>query len=103
VVMATEDWRNEATAALFDAIVALDSRESAARFFRDLCTRHEIEEISQRWAVVRKLAEGYPYRQIASETGASTATIVRINQWLRHGTGGYREMLERLDLSREKQ
>jgi len=102
MVMGTEDWRNELTASLFDAVLALDTREEAARFFRDLCTRHELEEISQRWAVARKLAEGHPYREIAAETGVSTATIVRINQWLRHGTGGYQEMLDKLGIGQEK-
>ena len=96
MVMTGDDWRNDATAALFDAVATLDSREEAAHFFRDLCTRRELEELSQRWAVVRKLAEGHPYREIAAETGVSTATIVRINQWLRHGTGGYQGMLDKL-------
>jgi TrpR-related protein YerC/YecD len=96
MVMASDDWRNDATAALFEAVVTLDSRDEAAHFFRDLCTRRELEEISQRWAVVRKLDAGQPYREIAAETGVSTATIVRINQWLRHGTGGYQHMLDKL-------
>jgi TrpR-related protein YerC/YecD len=100
MVMASDDWRNDATAGLFDAVVTLDSREEAAHFFRDLCTRRELEEISQRWAVVRKLAEGLPYREIAAATGVSTATIVRINQWLRHGTGGYQDMLDKLHIGR---
>lgn len=94
MVTATEDWRNEATAALFRAIVSLETTEEAARFFRDLCTRRELEEMSQRWAVVRLLSQGKPYREIANDTGVSTATIGRINQWLRHGTGGYTAMLE---------
>ena len=101
MVMASEDWRNDATAALFDAVVRLESRDEAAAFFRDLCTRRELEEISQRWAVVRKLAAGHPYREIATETGVSTATIVRINQWLRHGTGGYKHMLDKLNIDQE--
>ena len=101
MVMASEDWRNDATAALFDAVISLESRDDAANFFRDLCTRRELEEMSQRWAVVRKLADGHPYREIAAETGVSTATIVRINQWLQHGTGGYQEMLDRLGIGQE--
>lgn len=103
MVMASDDWRNDATAALFEAVVTLDTRDEAAAFFRDLCTRRELEEISQRWAVARKLAAGHPYREIASETGVSTATIVRINQWLRHGTGGYQQMLDRLNIGQETQ
>ncbi len=101
MVMANEDWRNDDTAALFDAVIALETREDAAHFFRDLCTRRELEEMSQRWAVVRLLDAGHPYRAIAAETGVSTATIVRINQWLRHGTGGYQAMLDRLELGQE--
>lgn len=97
MVMETEDWRNDATASLFDAVVSLQSREEAAHFFRDLCTRRELEEMSQRWAVVLKLAGNHSYREIAAETGVSTATIVRINQWLQHGTGGYQAMLDRLE------
>lgn len=103
MVMASDDWRNDDTAALFDAVLVLDTREEAAAFFRDLCTRRELEEMSQRWAVVRKLAVGNPYREIATETGTSTATIVRINQWLRHGTGGYQQMLDKLEIGQEKQ
>jgi TrpR-related protein YerC/YecD len=96
-----DDWRNESTASLMDAIVRLETRDEAARFFRDLCTRHELEEMSSRWEVVRRLGEGHSYRQIHDLTGVSTATITRIAQWLRHGTGGYREALERSDLPTE--
>ena len=101
MVMAGDDWRNDATAALFEAVVTLKTRDEAAAFFRDLCTRRELEEISQRWAVVRKLAAGHSYREIAAETGVSTATIVRINQWLRHGTGGYQQMLDQMKIGQE--
>ena len=93
--LSSEDWRNDETAALFDAIITLDQRDEAAAFFRDLCTRRELEEMSSRWAVVRLLDAHIPYREIAERTGVSTATITRINQWLQHGTGGYRSMLDR--------
>ncbi|NQV06774.1 hypothetical protein HQ535_09490 [bacterium] len=94
----TANWTSGDTTALFDAILALDTVDETEQFFRDLCTLHEIEELSQRWAIARKLNEGLPYRQIADETSSSTATVTRINQWLRHGTGGYRLMLDRLAL-----
>ena len=99
--LGTDDWRNEATASLMDVIVSLSSCDEAARFFRDLCTRHELEEMTSRWAVVRKLAEGHSYREIHDLTGVSTATITRIAQWLRHGTGGYGEALTRSGLDQE--
>ena len=94
----TDEWRNDSTASLMDTIIALDDRETAAHFFRDLCTRRELEEMSARWSVVRSLGEGHSYREIQSLTGVSTATITRIAQWARHGTGGYLDALERSDL-----
>ncbi len=89
-------------ASLLDAFVTLPDRESAERFLRDLCTRRELEEMASRWAVVRRLAAGASYRGIRDETGVSTATITRINDWLRNGTGGYGEALERLDIKQEQ-
>jgi TrpR-related protein YerC/YecD len=91
-----DDWKTDDAGALFDAILRLDSREQAERFFRDLCTLTEIRDMAQRWAVVRLLDEGMHYAQISRQTGASTATITRIASWLNHGEGGYREALARL-------
>ncbi len=64
---------------------------------RDLCTRKELEEMSHRWEAVKLLDQGIPYREISDRTGLSTATITRINQWLQHGTGGYRAMLSKIE------
>ncbi len=100
---ATEDWTNEDTDALFEAILALETQEEAEAFFRDLCTLRELDEFAHRWAVARLLARGLPYREIAKEAGSSTATVTRINQWLQHGTGGYRLLLDRLGLIPEEE
>ncbi len=97
-----DDWRNDATAALFDTVLALEDREEVAAFFRDLCTRHELEEMTARWEVARLLSTGMSYREINAVTGVSTATITRINQWLQHGTGGYRLGLERMGIIEEE-
>ncbi|MDQ3449207.1 MAG: YerC/YecD family TrpR-related protein [Chloroflexota bacterium] len=91
----TGEWRSPTTDDLLDAIVALPDRESAAVFMRDLCTLKELHDMAQRWTVVQLLDKGRHYGEISRETGASTATITRIAQWLRHGAGGYREALER--------
>lgn len=91
-----QDWRTPDVESLFDAILALESRDQAERFFRDLCTLNELHDMAQRWAVVRLLDAGRHYAEISRETGASTATITRIASWLNHGEGGYREMLDRL-------
>ena len=102
MAMTGEDWRGEDAVALFDAILSLEDGAEAERFFRDLCTRRELEEMVQRWTVVRRLSAGLHYREISSEIGVSTATITRINQWLQHGTGGYGLVLERLGLVPEE-
>lgn len=89
------EWRTDATDDLLDTILALPDRPAAERFFRDLCTLRELHDLAQRWHVVRLLEAGMPYTEISRTTGASTATVTRIAQWLHHGTGGYREALGR--------
>jgi TrpR-related protein YerC/YecD len=91
-----ESWRDEASEQLFEAILGLESADEAAAFFRDLCTLNEIHDMAQRWAVVRLLDAGMHYAEISHRTGASTATITRIAQWLHHGEGGYLKALARL-------
>jgi TrpR-related protein YerC/YecD len=93
---AAEPWRDDATRELIEAILRLDSTDEAAAFFRDLCTLGELHDLAQRWAVVRLLDQGMHYAEISHRTGASTATITRIAQWLHHGEGGYLKALERL-------
>ena len=65
------------------------------RFLRDLCTRGELEALAHRWQIVRLLDEGVPYVEIAERVHTSTATVTRVAQWLRHGTGGYQLVLRR--------
>ena len=90
-----EEWRDDAATELMEAIAALPDRAAAERFFRDLCTLRELEEMAQRWRVAQLLEAGWHYLPISKETGVSTATVTRISQWLRHGTGGYAEALSR--------
>ncbi len=92
----TEEWRDQASSELFEAILRLESVDEASAFFRDLCTLGELHDLAQRWAVVRMLDAGMHYAEISRQTGASTATITRIAQWLHHGEGGYAKALERL-------
>ncbi|HEY5651251.1 MAG TPA: YerC/YecD family TrpR-related protein [Acidimicrobiia bacterium] len=94
-----DDWQTKATDELLATIVRLGTVEEAAAFMRDLCTRKELEEMSHRWEAVKLLDQGIPYREISDRTGLSTATITRINQWLQHGTGGYRQMLTKIEES----
>ena len=94
-----DDWQTKSTDELLATIVRLGTVEEAAAFMRDLCTRKEVEEMSHRWEAVKLLDQGIPYREISDRTGLSTATITRINQWLQHGTGGYRQMLTKIEES----
>lgn len=80
---------------LFSAMLELKSVGEFKKFFRDLCTRAELEAMSERWQVVQLLLAGVPYREISKQTGASTATVTRVAQWLNHGEGGYQLVLKR--------
>lgn len=94
-----QDWAlSDDAQSLIKAIITLDDSGGAQRFFRDLCTTRELEEMVARWAVVRGLAKGASYRALHDTTGVSTATITRINDWVRNGTGGYGEALDRLGI-----
>ncbi len=90
-----DSWRTAQAEALFVAVLRLQTVDEAARFFRDLCTLRELQELANRWQVAQLLDEGLHYAEIAERTGASTATITRIASWLRHGEGGYRLLLDR--------
>ena len=91
-----DDWRTPETEDLLQALTRLETTEEAGAFLRDLCTRREVTEMSHRWHIVRLLDQGIPYREIAERSGASTATVTRVAQWLNHGMGGYRLVLERV-------
>jgi TrpR-related protein YerC/YecD len=80
---------------LADAVLTLRDRDEAQRFLRDLCTLPELEALAHRWQTVRLLEQGVPYVEIAERVPTSTATVTRVAQWLRHGTGGYRIVLDR--------
>src|SRR6478672_9586386 len=95
LVESGEEWLDDASTELMGAIAALPDRAAAERFFRDLCTLRELDEMAQRWRVAQLLEAGWHYLPISKETGVSTATVTRISQWLRHGTGGYAEAFSR--------
>jgi TrpR-related protein YerC/YecD len=86
---------------LADAVLSLRTRDEAQRFLRDLCTLPELEALSHRWQTARLVDRGVPYLEIAERVPTSTATVTRVAQWLRHGTGGYRIALDRLDGDRK--
>ena len=82
---------------LFEAILLLDNVEECYRFFEDICTIAEIKALGQRLEVARLLREGRTYNDISELTGASTATISRVNRCLNYGADGYNMILDRLE------
>ena len=82
---------------LFKAILALESPEECYSFFEDLCTVPELKAMSQRLAVAHMLSHKQVYSDIVAQTGASTATISRVNRSLNYGCGGYKLLFDRLD------
>lgn len=84
-----EKLRDEKTDLLFRAILSLDNLEECYRFFEDLCTISEIQEMSRRMTAAQLLSDGYIYNEIADQTGLSTATISRVNRSLIYGCDAY--------------
>ena len=86
---------------LFQAILKLQTIEECQAFFDDLCTIKEIQDLSQRFDVANMLDEGKNYQEISRATGASTATICRVNKCLNYGSHGYRIILDRIKKQEE--
>lgn len=81
---------------LFEAVLCLKTKEECYDFFEDLCTVNELLSLSQRYEVAAMLKERKTYLEIAEKTGASTATISRVNRSLNYGNDGYDLVFERL-------
>ncbi len=93
--------RSESVVKLSEAILLLENQEECLKFFEDLCTIKELKSIAQRFEVAQLLTNGKKFNEIVQQTGASTATIARVNRSLMFGAGGYDIILKRLDKSRE--
>lgn len=88
--------KSDAVDFLFDAILCLESREECYSFFEDLCTVNELISISQRLQVAAMLKNHSTYLEIAEKTGASTATVSRVNRSLNYGNDGYETVFGRM-------
>ena len=87
---------------LFKAILSLETREECYDFFEDLCTVQELKTLSQRIVVAKMLSEKSVYTDIVEQTGASTATISRVNRSMKDGNGGYDMVFNRIKLQNKK-
>ncbi|MDD2502933.1 MAG: YerC/YecD family TrpR-related protein [Clostridia bacterium] len=88
--------KDDQTDKLFDAILLLEDQDECYRFFEDLCTINELKSLAQRLEVAIMLREKNTYQEIAGKTGASTATISRVNRSLIYGADGYNLILDKL-------
>jgi TrpR-related protein YerC/YecD len=88
--------KDDMTDKLFEAILLLENIEECYNFFEDICTVAEIKALAQRLEVAKMLRDGRTYTDIVERTGASTATISRINRALNYGADGYKTILDKL-------
>ena len=93
--------KDKNTDLFFDAILHLKSVDECYDFFEDLCTVNELKSISQRIVVAKMLREKKVYSDIVDETGASTATVSRVNRSLQYGCGGYDLVFDRMNGEKE--
>ena len=89
-------YENEGFRLLVKTLISIESEEECRRFLDDLMTRKEMADIAQRMLVVKMLSEQSVYNRIVEETGASTATISRVNRAYLYGSGGYADMLRKI-------
>ena len=103
MIIKLEDYQNmnkkihtDSVDHLFEAVLCLQNKEECYSFFEDLCTVNELLSLSQRFEVASMLRDKKTYLEIAEKTGASTATISRVNRSLNYGDDGYEMVFERL-------
>lgn len=97
-----KEFHSESIREFFRALLLLENEEECSKFFDDICTVKELQDISQRLEVAKMLAAGKNYQTVSGETGASTATISRVNRCLVYGDGGYMSIIKRLAETEEK-
>lgn len=99
----SKNIRTMAVDHLFEAILSLKNSEECYIFFEDICTVNELLSLSQRFEVARMLRNHNTYLEIAEQTGASTATISRVNRSLNYGNDGYDMVFARMNSINKKE
>ena len=87
---------------LFETILNLKDKEECRAYLEDLCTVKELQDMAQRLDTAVLLSRGYSYKKIMEQVDVSTATIGRVSKCLNYGTGGYRNVIEKLDAQEER-
>ena len=88
--------QSESLDRLFEAILNLKTTDDCYKFFEDICTIKELQDMAQRLDVAFLLTEGINYQKISQEVNVSTATISRVSKCLNYGTGGYKAAIEQI-------
>jgi len=91
-------WDKKKNNELFEAVLALKTKDECNKFFRDLCTLEEMAGLTDRWQMVKLIVKGMSYRDIADKLSVSTTTVARVANWLNQGKGGYRLIVKRLKI-----
>ena len=99
----TKKPKKEHSDILYESILTLQDRDECRKFFEDLCTVAELQAMEQRFEVALLLSDGMIYNDILEQTGASSATISRVNRSLNYGADGYKNVLPRAKELRKKQ
>lgn len=94
--------RTQAVKDLFEAILTLENEEECFDLFEDVCTVNELLSFAQRFEVAKMLKTGHTYMEVAEQTGASTATISRVNRSLNYGKDGYEMVFARMKSMQEQ-
>jgi TrpR-related protein YerC/YecD len=99
-MLQNENYPTKDMTELFQAILSLKTTTEAEQFFRDLFSMKELDEFSKRWQMVKQLIDKKSYATISKNLKTSTATVTRVAQWLKHGTGGLAHVAKRQFSSR---
>ena len=90
-------FHSESVDTLVKGLLKLETEEECYAFLEDVCTIKELQDMAQRFDVALKLSDGFNYNQVSQETGASSATISRVNKCLMYGNNGYKTIIDRLN------
>ena len=89
-------FHSEAVDTLVKGLLKLETEEECFAFLEDVCTIKELQDMAQRFDVALKLSDGFNYNQVSAATGASSATISRVNKCLMYGNNGYKNVIDRI-------
>ena len=91
-----KNFHSESVDTLVKGLLKLETEEDCFAFLEDVCTIKELQDMAQRFDVALKLSDGFNYNQVSKETGASSATISRVNKCLMYGNNGYKTVIDRI-------